>query len=53
MLSHIWLKNVLCAFNRNPKHRVIPEISLSGSTDTAFDDINVEDPDFASIQGTK
>ncbi|KAG2665311.1 hypothetical protein I3760_15G002400 [Carya illinoinensis] len=45
-----WLIRVNSLLERNPKHRVIPEISLSGSTDTAFDDINVEDPDFASIQ---
>jgi hypothetical protein len=41
----------LFGFNRNPKYRIIPAISLSGSTVAAFDDIGVEDPDFGSIQG--
>jgi len=37
--------------SRNPKHRIAPILSLSGSVVTAFDDIRVDDPDFRSIQG--
>lgn len=39
--------------SRNPKHRIAPLVSLSGSADNAFDDISVDDPDFQSIQGNK
>ncbi|CAN1296240.1 hypothetical protein LINPERPRIM_LOCUS23082 [Linum perenne] len=34
----------------NPKHRIVPTISLSGSLATAFDDVNIDDPDFPFIQ---
>jgi len=37
--------------SRNPKHRIAPIVSLSGSVVTAFDDISIDDPDFQSIQG--
>uniref|UniRef100_A0A2N9J883 SLH domain-containing protein n=1 Tax=Fagus sylvatica TaxID=28930 RepID=A0A2N9J883_FAGSY len=45
-----WLVRVNASLERNPKHRIFPAISLSGSTVAAFDDIRVEDPDFESIQ---
>ncbi|KAF2321445.1 hypothetical protein GH714_041039 [Hevea brasiliensis] len=34
----------------NPKHRLVPSMLLSGSVVAAFDDVNVEDSDFDSIQ---
>lgn len=38
---------------RNPKHRIAPIVTLSGSLVNAFDDIKAEDPGFAAIQGTR
>ncbi|XP_062160060.1 uncharacterized protein LOC133867343 [Alnus glutinosa] len=45
-----WLVRINSSLERNSKYRIIPAISLSGSTVAAFDDIGVEDPDFGSIQ---
>ena len=36
---------------RDPGHRIVPSVSLSGSLDAAFDDVSIQDLDFASIQG--
>lgn len=38
-------------FYRNPKHRIVPSMLLSGSVVAAFDDVGVEHSDFDSIQG--
>ncbi|CAA0827080.1 Unknown protein, partial [Striga hermonthica] len=32
------------------EHRLSTSSALSGSTNTAFDDVGIEDPDFESIQ---
>jgi hypothetical protein len=32
--------------SRNPKHKIATIVSLFGFVVTAFDDINVDDPDF-------
>ncbi|XP_059648625.1 uncharacterized protein LOC132294692 [Cornus florida] len=45
-----WLVRAYSLLERNPKHRLVPAVSLCGSTSAAFDDVNVEDPDFRSIQ---
>ncbi|CAK9182276.1 unnamed protein product, partial [Ilex paraguariensis] len=45
-----WLVRANSQLERNPKHRIAPSVVLAGSTITAFDDVNVEDPDFGSIQ---
>lgn len=45
-----WLIKLNSSLERNPKHRIAPIVSLSGSVDNAFDDISVDDPDFQSIQ---
>ncbi|KAJ1386670.1 hypothetical protein SESBI_40595 [Sesbania bispinosa] len=45
-----WLVKLNSSLERNPKHRIAPIVSLSGSVVTAFDDISVEDPDFRAIQ---
>ncbi|CAK9316825.1 unnamed protein product [Citrullus colocynthis] len=45
-----WLVRMYSSLERNPKHHIIPAVSLSGSTVAAFDDISFEDPDFESIQ---
>ncbi|CAL5189118.1 unnamed protein product [Lathyrus oleraceus] len=45
-----WLVKLNSSLERDPKHRIAPIVSLSGSIVTAFDDINVDDPDFQSIQ---
>ncbi|KAF2321438.1 hypothetical protein GH714_041032 [Hevea brasiliensis] len=37
---------------KESKHRLVPSMLLSGSVVAAFDDVNVEDSDFDSIQGT-
>jgi hypothetical protein len=39
--------------SRNPKHKIATIVSLFGFVVTAFDDINVDDPDFQYIQGNK
>ena len=56
MLCLLWLWNLsaICyLFCRNPKHRIGPSVSLSGSIFAAFDDVSIDDPDFGSIQGKK
>ncbi|KAM7464385.1 hypothetical protein LguiA_032506 [Lonicera macranthoides] len=45
-----WLVQANSLLERNPKHRIVPSVALLGSTIVAFDDVNVEDPDFISIQ---
>ncbi|XP_031401749.1 uncharacterized protein LOC116211483 [Punica granatum] len=45
-----WLVRINSSLERNPRQRIVPTISLSGSTTAAFDDVSVEDPDFSSIQ---
>ncbi|CAN0870461.1 hypothetical protein LINGRAHAP2_LOCUS9535 [Linum grandiflorum] len=45
-----WLVRLNSLLERNPKHRIVPTISLSGSLAAAFDDVNIDDPDFAYIQ---
>ncbi|KAK7407600.1 hypothetical protein VNO78_09553 [Psophocarpus tetragonolobus] len=45
-----WLVKLNSSLERNPKHRIAPKVSLSGSVVTAFDDIDIDDPDFRSIQ---
>ncbi|KAJ0094299.1 hypothetical protein Patl1_16517 [Pistacia atlantica] len=45
-----WLIRTNSLLERSPKHRIVPSVSLSGSVVVAFDDVDVEDPDFESIQ---
>ncbi|KAJ9163397.1 hypothetical protein P3X46_023069 [Hevea brasiliensis] len=45
-----WLVRLNSLLERNPKHRLVPSMLLSGSVVAAFDDVNVEDSDFDSIQ---
>lgn len=45
-----WLVRINSLLERNPKHRIVPSKSLSGTVVAAFDDVNVEDLDFESIQ---
>ncbi|TKY69417.1 hypothetical protein E2542_SST05691 [Spatholobus suberectus] len=45
-----WLVKLNSTLERNPKHRIAPTVSLSGSVVTAFDDIGIDNPDFRSIQ---
>ncbi|XP_048134692.1 uncharacterized protein LOC115750615 isoform X3 [Rhodamnia argentea] len=45
-----WLVRLSSSLERNPKHRIFPSLSLSGSKVAAFDDVSVEDPDFGAIQ---
>ncbi|KAL2347348.1 hypothetical protein Fmac_001348 [Flemingia macrophylla] len=45
-----WLVKLNSSLERNPKHRIIPIVSLSLSVVPAFDDISIFDPDFRSIQ---
>ncbi|KAK8470659.1 hypothetical protein PHAVU_003G026000 [Phaseolus vulgaris] len=45
-----WLVKLNSSLERNPKHRIAPIVSLSGSVVTAFDDIEIDDQDFRSIQ---
>ncbi|CAJ2648348.1 unnamed protein product [Trifolium pratense] len=45
-----WLVKLNSCLERNPKHRIATIVSLSGLIVTAFDDINVDDPDFQYIQ---
>lgn len=35
---------------RNRKLRIVPSAALSGSTVPAFNDVNIDDPDFEHIQ---
>ncbi|XP_054809502.1 uncharacterized protein LOC129311306 isoform X2 [Prosopis cineraria] len=45
-----WLVKLNSFLERNLKRRIAPVVTISGSLVTAFDDIRVEDPDFAAIQ---
>lgn len=45
-----WLVRINSLLERNPKLRIVPSKSLSGTVVAAFDDVDVEDPDFESIQ---
>ncbi|XP_024019417.1 uncharacterized protein LOC21405733 isoform X1 [Morus notabilis] len=45
-----WLVRMNSLLERNPRHRIIPSVLLSGSVKAAFNDVSVEDPDFGSIQ---
>uniref|UniRef100_A0A2C9VNP1 SLH domain-containing protein n=3 Tax=Manihot esculenta TaxID=3983 RepID=A0A2C9VNP1_MANES len=45
-----WLVRLSSLLERNPKHRIVPSMLLSGSVVAAFDDVSVEDSDFDSIQ---
>ncbi|CAL5350067.1 unnamed protein product [Camellia sinensis] len=45
-----WLVRANSLLERNPKHRIVPSVALSGSIVAAFDDVNIEEPDFGSIQ---
>ncbi|KAM6548187.1 hypothetical protein CsatB_019863 [Cannabis sativa] len=45
-----WLVRINSSLERNPRHRIVPSISLSGSVSAAFDDVSVQDLDFVSIQ---
>ncbi|KAL3831088.1 hypothetical protein ACJIZ3_019890 [Penstemon smallii] len=45
-----WLLLANSRLERSRKHRIIPSAALCGSRITAFDDIEVEDPDFEHIQ---
>ncbi|OMO90187.1 hypothetical protein CCACVL1_07479 [Corchorus capsularis] len=45
-----WLVRMSFLFERNPKHRIVPSIALSGSEAAAYDDVGAADPDFESIQ---
>ncbi|KAI6676986.1 hypothetical protein NL676_037782 [Syzygium grande] len=45
-----WLVRLSSSLERNPKRRIVPSLSLSGSEVAAFDDVSVEDPDFGAIQ---
>lgn len=52
-MDFLFFNKLISLTFRNPKHRIAPIVSLSGSVVTAFDDIGIEDPDFASIQGKR
>ncbi|XP_038706109.1 uncharacterized protein LOC120001735 [Tripterygium wilfordii] len=45
-----WLVRINSLLERNPKHKIVPSVLLSGSVTTAFDDMGIDDPDFESIQ---
>ncbi|KAI4313982.1 hypothetical protein L6164_026925 [Bauhinia variegata] len=45
-----WLVKSNSFLEKNPRYKILPTVSLSGSLVTAFDDISVDDPDFRSIQ---
>ncbi|PSR84917.1 Myosin-4 like [Actinidia chinensis var. chinensis] len=45
-----WLVRANSLLERNPKHRIVPLVLLSGSIFAAFDDVSIDDPDFGSIQ---
>ncbi|KAI3730554.1 hypothetical protein L1987_61725 [Smallanthus sonchifolius] len=45
-----WLILVNSRLERNRRNRIVPSITLAGSTINAFDDISNEDPDFECIQ---
>ncbi|XP_057485945.1 uncharacterized protein LOC130772243 isoform X2 [Actinidia eriantha] len=45
-----WLVRANSLLERNPRHRIVPSVLLSGSIFAAFDDVSIDDPDFESIQ---
>lgn len=45
-----WLVRTNSLLERNPRHQIIPSVSLSGSIKAAFNDVSVDDPDFGFIQ---
>ncbi|KAK9188496.1 hypothetical protein WN944_019899 [Citrus x changshan-huyou] len=45
-----WLVRINSLLERNPKLRIVPSKSLSGTVVAAFNDVDVEDPDVESIQ---
>lgn len=45
-----WLVRINSLLERNPKLRIVPCKSLSGTVVAAFNDVDVEDPDIESIQ---
>ncbi|XP_057509506.1 uncharacterized protein LOC130792080 [Actinidia eriantha] len=45
-----WLVQANSLLERNPKHRIVPSVALSGSIFAAFDDVSIDDADFGSIQ---
>ncbi|KAL3510867.1 hypothetical protein ACH5RR_030268 [Cinchona calisaya] len=45
-----WLVRANSQLERSHMHRIVSSAALSGSTIAAFDDVNVEDPDFVHIQ---
>ncbi|KAF7808938.1 uncharacterized protein G2W53_035681 [Senna tora] len=45
-----WLVKLNTFVERNPKRKIAPIVSITGSVVAAFDDIRVEDPDFVAIQ---
>lgn len=45
-----WLVRANSQLERSQRHRILSSAALSGSTVMAFDDVNVEDPDFVHIQ---
>lgn len=45
-----WLVQANSQLERSQRHRILSSAALSGSTVMAFDDVNVEDPDFMHIQ---
>ncbi|KAK8604191.1 hypothetical protein V6N13_042453 [Hibiscus sabdariffa] len=45
-----WLVRTSSLLERNPRHRIVPSIAVSGSETAAFDDVGANDPDFESIQ---
>ncbi|KAH9772018.1 SLH domain-containing protein [Citrus sinensis] len=45
-----WLVRINSLLERNPKLRIVPSKSLSGTVVAAFNDVDVEDPDIESIQ---
>ncbi|XP_055809775.1 uncharacterized protein LOC129880003 [Solanum dulcamara] len=45
-----WLVKANTQLERSRNHQIVPSVVLSGSAIAAFDDVSVEDPDFATIQ---
>ncbi|XP_064996617.1 uncharacterized protein LOC135632121 isoform X1 [Musa acuminata AAA Group] len=45
-----WFVKANSMLERNPKHKILPKISAAGPFVTAFDDVNLDDPDFCCIQ---
>ncbi|PKA65556.1 hypothetical protein AXF42_Ash005890 [Apostasia shenzhenica] len=45
-----WLVKANCALERKANHWLVPIVSSAGSGIAAFDDVNIDDPDFWCIQ---